>query len=127
MERDRFSSRGEIFHCCTIPPLGIAVAMATAALPTYKTAAHVLERDKGSGVRLLGWTVARTLLIAPPFMVVGVPAKQAFIGAGIASGLISLFTLLRIFDARQTGLAGLRRPQADRHGRRRLPPRPVRR
>lgn len=88
----------------------------SAALPTYRTAARVLEGDKGSGVRLLGWTVARTLLIAPPFMVVGVPAKQAFFGAAIASGLISVFTLLRIFDARQTGLAGVRRPAA-------LPPR----
>lgn len=82
--------------------------MAEAALPTYKTAANVLEKDKGSGLRLAGWTVARTILIAPPFMLVGVPAKQAFAGAAIASGLISVFTLLRIFDARQTGLAGLK-------------------
>lgn len=78
-----------------------------ARLPTYSTAAAVLERDKGSGVRLLGWTVARTLLIAPPIMVVGVPVKQAFAGAALASGLISLFTLLRLFDARNTGLAGV--------------------
>lgn len=89
-----------------------------AVLPTYKTAAQVLEGDKGSGIRLIGWTVARTLLIAPPMMVVGVPAKTAFLGAAIGSGLISLFTLLRIFDARATGLAGLRR---------RMPPRPSRR
>jgi hypothetical protein len=83
-----------------------------AALPTYRTAARVLEQDKGSGVRLIGWTVARTLLIAPPMMVVGIPAKQAFAGAAIASGLISIFTLLRIFDARQTGLAGVKRASA---------------
>lgn len=89
----------------------------TAALPTYRTAAHVLEGDKGSGVRLLGWTVARTLLIAPPMMIVGIPAKQAFAGAAIASGLISIFTVLRIFDARQTGLAGVKR--ATRRPRRR--------
>ena len=94
------------------------MASDTAALPTYRTAARVLEGDKGSGVRLIGWTVARTLLIAPPFMIVGVPAKQAFFGAAIASGLISVFTLLRIFDARQTGLAGLRRSAP----RRRHPP-----
>lgn len=91
----------------------------TAALPTYRTAAHVLEGDRGSGVRLLGWTVARTLLIAPPMMIVGIPAKQAFAGAAIASGLISIFTLLRIFDARQTGLAGLRRPAPSRASSRR--------
>jgi len=83
------------------------MAQSAARLPTYKTAAEVLERDKGSGVRLIGWTIARTLLIAPPMMVFGVPAKQAFGGAAFASGLISMFTLLRVFDARTTGLAGL--------------------
>ena len=82
--------------------------MAQPALPTYRTAASVLEGDKGSGVRLLGWTVARTLLIAPPFMIVGVPMRQAFLGAAFASGLISIFTLLRIFNARETGMAGLK-------------------
>ncbi len=86
-----------------------------AALPTYRTAARVLEQDKGSGIRLAGWTVARTIMIAPPFMLVGVPAKQAFIGAGLASLMISAFTLIRIFDARSTGLAGIRRrPQQAR-------------
>jgi hypothetical protein len=82
--------------------------MAEARLPTYKTAASVLERDKGSGLRLAGWTVARTLLIAPPMMVVGVPARQAFMGAGIASFFISMLTVLRVFDARSTNLAGLK-------------------
>lgn len=95
--------------------------MATAALPTYRTAAHVLEGDKGAGIRLVGWTVVRTLLIAPPMMVVGIPAKQAFIGAAIASGLISVFTLLRIFDARATGLAGIKRSPAARIQRRSRP------
>lgn len=84
-----------------------------ARLPTYKTVANVLEKDKGSGWRLAGWTVARTLMIAPPMLVVGVPAKQAWAGAAISSGLISVFTLLRIFDARATGLAGVK----DRCGR----------
>lgn len=93
--------------------------MAEASLPTYRTAAHVLERDKGSGWRLAGWTVARTFLIAPPMMLVGVDTDTAFTGAAIASGLISVFTLLRIFDARTTGLAGVpsyraRRPRRSR-------------
>jgi hypothetical protein len=82
--------------------------MAEAALPSYSTAAKVLERDKGSGIRLAGWTIARTLLIAPPMMIVGIPSKQAWIGAAMASGLMSIFVLLRIFDARNTGLAGLK-------------------
>ena len=90
-----------------------------ARLPTYSTAAQVLERDKGSGIRLAGWTVARTILIGPPMMAVGIPAKQAFAGAALASGLISLFTLLRLFDARNTGLAGVKTyRRARRHGRR---------
>ncbi len=57
----------------------------------------MLERRTGSGVRLAAWTIARTLLIAPPMLVVGVPAKQAWGGAAIASVLISSLTLLRIF------------------------------
>lgn len=85
-----------------------------AALPSYRTAASVLEGDKGSGIRLAGWTLARTLMIAPPMMLVGVPTRQAFIGAGIASGLMSVFVLLRIFDARHTGLAGLKGSRRNR-------------
>lgn len=82
--------------------------MAEAAIPSYRTAASVLEKDKGAGIRLAGWTVARTIMIGPPMMLVGVPAKQAFIGAAIASSLMSVFVLLRIFDAKHTGLAGLK-------------------
>ena len=88
--------------------------MREASLPTYRTAAAVLEGHTGSGMRLVGWTIARTILIAPPMMVVGVPAKQAFYGAALASTLISSLTLLRIFNGRQTGLAGIKsyRPRA---------------
>lgn len=76
-----------------------------AALPTYATVADVLEKKNGSGWRLAGWTVARTLMIAPPMMVAGVPAKQAFAGAALASAMISLFTLVRIESAsRQMGV-----------------------
>lgn len=69
------------------------------ALPTYATIADVLERKNGSGVRLLGWTVARTVLIAPCFRLVGVPWKKAFQGAAVASVAISALTLLRIASA----------------------------
>lgn len=84
-------------------------------LPTYRTAARVLEGEKGSGMALAGWTVARAFLIAPPFMIVGVPVRQAFAGAAFASTLISVLTLARVFNARETGMAGLsygaRRPR----------------
>lgn len=86
-------------------------AVSEPALPTYKTTAAILERKKGSGLALVGWTVARTLLIAPPMMLFGIPAWQAFAGAAASSVLISLFTLLRIFNASTVGLGG-RRPRA---------------
>lgn len=71
----------------------------TPALPTYKTVADYLEKKNGAGIRLFGWTIARSFLIAPPMMLVGVPPKKAFLGAFLASGLISLFTLMRIQNA----------------------------
>jgi hypothetical protein len=76
-----------------------ALALAEAKLPTYRTAAAVLEGQTGSGIKLAGWTLLRTMLIGPPMMIVGVPAKKAFLGALIASGFISGLTLLRIFGA----------------------------
>ena len=71
----------------------------TPSLPTYHTVADALEKQNGAGVRLAGWTIARTLLIAPPMMVVGVEPKRAFLGAFLGSALISVFTLLRIYNA----------------------------
>ena len=68
-------------------------------LPTYQTIASVLEKKTGSGVRLLGWTVARTVLIAPFMVMVGVPWKKAFLGAVIASCAISSLALLRLQNA----------------------------
>lgn len=82
-----------------------------AALPTYQTVADVLEKKNGSGWRLAGWTVARTLMIAPPMMVAGVPAKQAFVGAALASAMISVFTLARIEHAGKQ--AGVPQPGGD--------------
>ncbi len=66
------------------------------SLPTYATVADVLEKKNGSGVRLLGWTAARTVLIAPAMLIVGVPWKKALVGSLIASLGISALTLLRI-------------------------------
>lgn len=78
------------------------MARTTLALPTYRTAADVLEKKNGSGLRLVGWTLARTVLIAPPMQLVGVDGKRAWGGGLIASSLISLFTLLRIYNAKYT-------------------------
>jgi hypothetical protein len=90
-----------------------------AHLPTYRTAAAVLEGQTGSGLRLAGWTVMRTLLIAPPMLAVGVGAKKAFLGALLASGLISGLTLLRIFGAGpMSPLMGTKQYDERRHRRR---------
>jgi hypothetical protein len=75
-------------------------------MPTYRSAARVLEGQKAAGWELAGWTVARTILIFPPMMAVGVPFKQALLGAGLASMLISTLAALRIFDAKHMGLKG---------------------
>lgn len=75
------------------------VIVGQANLPTYATVADVLEKKNGSGLRLAGWTIARMIMIAPPMMLVGVPAAVAFKGAAISSGLISLFTMIRIHHA----------------------------
>jgi hypothetical protein len=83
--------------------------MSRSSIPTYATAADVLSRKTGSGAKMVGWTILRTLMIAPPMMIVGVPAKQAWLGASLSSALISTFAIMRIFDAKATGLAGTRR------------------
>jgi hypothetical protein len=85
--------------------------MSRSRIPTYATAADVLSKKTGSGLKLAGWTVARTLLIAPPMMLWGVESRKAWLGAATASVLISVFAMLRIFDARTVGLGGRRAPR----------------
>lgn len=68
-------------------------------LPTYNTVAEVLEKKNGSGWRLAGWTAARTALIFPPMVAVGVEWKRALLGSILSSTLISVFTLVRIYNA----------------------------
>jgi len=86
----------------------------TPKLPTYQSAAAVLEGTTGSGIKLLGWTIARTILIGPPMMAVGVPAKQAFFGAALASALISSLALLRIAKAGPMTPLGVKRGLGER-------------
>ena len=87
--------------------------MAQSPIPTYRTAADVLSRKTGSGLRMVGWTIARTLLIAPPVLLF-TPRQvhnRVWLGAAASSILISIFAVLRIFDAKQTGLSGRRTPR----------------
>lgn len=97
--------------------LADAAAAPPPSLPTYVNAAGVLENRTGSGWKLAGWTVARTLLIAPAFLTIGVPAKKAWGGAALASVMISGLTLMRIFaggqslaGAKSAALVRIRRP-----------------
>jgi len=79
--------------------LAQAAAEGEPKLPTYRTVADVLERKNGSGIRLAGWTVARTCLIMPGMLAVGVSPQKAFIGSLLSSSLISVLTLVRIYNA----------------------------
>lgn len=88
-----------------------ANGLGTPGLPTYATVADVLEKKNGSGIRLLGWTIARAVLIAVPFKLVlyrRVSWGDAFLGAAAASAAISVLTLMRISKAGQAvaGVAG---------------------
>ena len=76
-------------------------------LPTYRTVAGVLEREKGTGLELAGWTALRTGLIAVPMILVGVDAKKAFLGGLFASLVISTFTIVRIYNAKHGGMGRL--------------------
>lgn len=69
-----------------------------ASLPTYHTIADVLEKRTGSGIKLVGWTFARAALIGVPMLIVKVEPKKALAGSLLASGFISLFAMLRIFN-----------------------------
>lgn len=79
------------------------------SMPTYLSAAEVLEKKTGSGYKLLGWTVLRTLLIAPPMMLAGVDSRRAWLGAAMSSALISSLAMARIFSAGQNGLGAPKR------------------
>ncbi len=87
--------------------------MSRSNIPTYATAADVLSKKTGSGLKMVGWTVARTLLIAPPILLF-TPREvhsKVWWGSIASSLLISTFAIMRIFNARETGLAGNRTPR----------------
>ena len=102
----------------------IAASSGQPALPTYHTIADVLEKKTGSGIRLVGWTVARAALIGVPMLIVKVEPKKAIAGSLLASGFISLFALLRIFNAEYT--LERRYFASRRWAKRKLNPKPVR-
>jgi hypothetical protein len=80
------------------------------SMPTYLSAAETLERKTGSGLKLVGWSVLRMLLIAPPILLITPKEmhRRVWIGAAMSTALISILAMLRIFNAGQTGLAGRR-------------------
>lgn len=85
--------------------------MAKPSMPTYLSAAEVLERKTGAGWRLVGWTLLRTLLIAPPILII-TPSeyrRRVWVGAAMSSILISSLAMLRILNAGQNGLGAPKR------------------
>jgi hypothetical protein len=79
-------------------------------MPTYLSAASVLEKKTGSGWKLAGWTLLRMLLIAPPILLITPNQyhRRIWLGAALSSGLISGLALLRIFSAGQNGVGSPR-------------------
>lgn len=69
------------------------------ALPTYQSVAAVLEKQTGSGIKLVGWTFARSVLIIPGMLLVGTEWKKAVFGSLLASSFISVLALARVYNA----------------------------
>lgn len=84
---------------CHLPSGSCSTLGEAPQLPTYRTIAAVLEKKTGSGIRLAGWTVARTALIFPFMMLAGAPTKKALLWSVIASCAISSLALLRLQNA----------------------------
>lgn len=82
-------------------------------LPTYQTLAAVVEKKAGSGIRLLGWTLARAALIAPFMMMVGVSGRKAIQGSLLASAAISALAFLRISKATEEVVPALPPAEAE--------------
>ena len=70
-------------------------------LPTYTNAAALLERRNGAGLRLAGWTLARSVLIAAGVMVVGVKPQRALAGGLVASVLVTAMAVCVLKGAQQ--------------------------
>lgn len=75
-------------------------------LPTYQAIAAFLERQNGSGTGLLVYTIMRAGLIYGGLRLAGVRDQKAWRGALVASGLISLFVILRMQVERKALEAG---------------------
>ncbi len=85
-----------------------ALARIDPRLPTYRTAAAYLEGSTASGLKLLGWTAGRALLIGVPFLIVGVAPKKVILGSILASVIISGLAVMRISNAVHPMLGGKR-------------------
>jgi hypothetical protein len=68
-------------------------------LPTYRDGAALVESENGSGWRMVGWTVARSALIAVPMLAIGVRTDKAITGSLLASTAMTALALWRINGA----------------------------
>ncbi len=86
--------------------MSTALAHRSPGLPTYRSAAAYLEGSTASGIKLLGWTAGRAVLIGIPLLIVGVPIRKAALGAILASVIISGLAVMRISNAVRPMLGG---------------------
>lgn len=83
------------------------------AAPTYTTAMRIVTGDLTAPVEMVGWTVLRSLLIAPGLALAGVRGKQLIFGALAASSMVSLFALWRSYvtkKAQEPEITSIGRP-----------------
>lgn len=65
--------------------------------PTYNTAHRIVQGDATAPVELIGWTVLRSLIIAPGLALAGVRGNKLLWGTVAGSTMVSLFALWRSY------------------------------
>ncbi len=72
-----------------------------ASAPTYSTSQRVVTGDLTAPVELLGWTVLRSLLIAPGLALAGVRGNKLIWASAAGSSMVSLFALWRSYSTQK--------------------------
>ena len=72
-------------------------ARKTGEVPTACTAVRIIDGDSGAYAEMLGWTMLRSIAVAPGLAVAGVRGKQLFWGSLAASLGITVFAITLAF------------------------------
>ena len=65
--------------------------------PTYETAHRIVTGDLTAPIEMVGWTVLRSLLIAPALALAGVRGNRLVWASLAGSSMVSLFALWRSY------------------------------